>query len=116
MKNRVSIFILKTVLFLFPVFAFFEILFRIGYAPVVTNSTFFDIKMLTVQKDRVKNVKILALGSSITLYELNSELIVKNIDVLYYNFGSWGLQMADMNNLITGYVKTYHPQYVLMCS
>jgi hypothetical protein len=116
MKNKAVLFITKTVLFLLPVLIFFELLFRMGYAPIVTNSTFFDIKMRAIQKNHVKGVKILAFGSSIALFELKSDLIVQHFQAPYYNFGSWGLQMTDMNNLITGYVKEYHPQYVVICS
>jgi hypothetical protein len=116
MKNKVLIFSLRLIIFLMPVLLLFEVLFQTGYTPIFTNSTLFDTKMVAVQKAHIKGVKVLALGSSITLFELNSELIVKNIDGAYYNFGSWGLQMADMNNLITGYVNAYHPKYVMICS
>jgi hypothetical protein len=116
MKRKVFIFSAKLIVFLIPVLLFFELLFLAGYTPIFTNSTLFDTKMMAVQKEHIKGVKIMALGSSITLFELNSELIVKNLDSPYYNFGSWGLQMVDMNNLITGYVNAYHPNYVIICS
>jgi hypothetical protein len=116
MKTTPALFLFKGLIFLLPVLVFFEILFRMGYAPVVTNSTLFDIKMLDIQKRRIKKTKIISLGSSITLYELNSGLIVDSLDPSYYNFASWGLQLADMKNLLPGFVKDTDPGYVIICS
>lgn len=116
MKNPINRFLLKIMLFVIPVLLFFEILFRLGFAPIVTNSTFFDVKMLAVQKHHIKNIKLLAMGSSITLYELNSKMIVQNFNLPYYNFASWGLQIADMNRLLTSLVKINKPKYIIICS
>jgi len=116
MKKPINRFLLKTLLFIIPVLIFFEVLFRLGFAPIVTDSTLFDLKMLGVQKHHVKNVKLLAMGSSITLYELNSDSMVKNFKLRYYNFASWGLQIGDMNRLLTSLVKTNQPEYVILCS
>jgi hypothetical protein len=116
MTKPIDKFVLKTLLFVMPVFVFFEVVFRLGFAPIVTNSTLFDIKMLNVQKHHIKNVELLAMGSSVGLYELNSKLIVQNFHTSYYNFSSWGLQIADSRVLLTSFVKKYHPKYVLLCS
>src|SRR5580700_5094592 len=116
MKKSINRFLLKILLFVIPVLFFFEILFRLGFAPIITNSTLFDVKMLAVQKHHIKNIKLLAMGSSITLYELNSDSIVQNFNLPYYNFASWGLQIADMNRLLTNLVTTNQPKYVIICS
>jgi len=116
MEKPLNRFVFKMLLFIAPVLLFFEVLFRLGFAPIVTNSTLFDIKMLAVQKHHIKNVKLMAMGSSITLYELNSNIIVQNFNLPYYNFASWGLQIADMNRLLTDLVKTNKPKYVIVCS
>ncbi len=116
MKKPINRFLLKLLLFIMPVLVFFEVLFRLGFAPIVTDSTLFDLKMLAVQKHQVKNIKLLAMGSSITLYELNSDSMVQNFKLPYYNFASWGLQMADMNRLLNSLVKTNQPKYVVICS
>ncbi len=116
MKRPINKFILKTLLFIIPVFVFFEVLFRLGFYPVITNSTFFDVKMLTVQKQHVKNVKLLAIGSSVALYELDSKIITHNFNMPYYNFASWGLQITDTRVLLNSFVKSYHPKYVVLCS
>jgi hypothetical protein len=116
MKKTINRFLLKVLLFIIPVLVFFEVLFRLGFAPIVTDSTLFDLKMLAIQKHHIKNIKLLAMGSSITLYELNSDSMVKNFNLPYYNFASWGLQIADMNRLLASLVKTNHPEYIILCS
>jgi len=116
MKKPVSIFIYKVLLFVVPVLVVFEILFRLGCYPVITDSTFFDLKMMGIQKHPIKNVQLLAIGSSVALNDLNSEIIVQNLNMPYYNFASWALQMADTENLLKGFVKKYNPKYVILCS
>jgi hypothetical protein len=116
MKNKFGLFLYKILIFAMPVFALFEILFRLGFTPVITNSTLFDFKMSEVQKHPIHNPRILAIGSSITLYELNSATMVKNFGGSYYNFASWDLQIGDMRVLLNEFVKEYEPKYVLVCS
>jgi len=116
MKKPINKFLLKTLLFVLPVLVFFEAIFRLGFAPIVTDSTLFDIKMLTVQKRHIKNIKLLSMGSSINLYELDSKIMVQNFNMPYYNFASWNLQIADMKRLLTDLVKTNNPKYVIICS
>jgi len=116
MKNPKNRFLLKVLLFVLPVLVFFEVLFRLGFAPIVTNSTLFDIKMLTVQKRHAKNIKLLSMGSSMNLYELDSKIMAQNFNIPYYNFASWNLQIADMKRLLTDLVKTNNPKYVIICS
>lgn len=116
MKSKISLFLCKILLFVIPVLVFFEVLFRLGFYPIITDSTLFDLKTIQIQKHHVKNVKLLAIGSSITLNELKSELIVQNVSASYYNFASWGLQIADIRRLLNSYVNKYHPKYVVICS
>jgi hypothetical protein len=116
MKQTLNRFVFKLLLFALPVLLLFEVLFRLGFAPIVTNSTLFDLKMAAIQKRHVKNIKLVAMGSSITFYELNSKLMVQNFNVPYYNFASWGLQMGDMARLLPGFVNENHPQYMIICS
>ncbi len=116
MKRTLNKFVLKVLLFVPPALLFFEILFRLGFAPIVTNSTLFDLKMAEIQKRHVKNIKLMAMGSSITFYELNSKLMVQNFKMPYYNFASWGLQIGDMERLLPGFVRDNHPKYVILCS
>jgi len=116
MKKPVIKFLLKVLLFVIVIAAFFEILFLCGCYPVVTNSTFFDQKMFSVQKQHIKHVELMAIGSSVALYELNSPIMVHNFNIPYYNFASWNLQITDTRVLLTDFVKRYHPRYVILCS
>src|ERR1700761_9368043 len=95
MKSKMKSFVYKILLFIVPVLAFFEILFRLGCYPIITNSTLFDLKMMAAQKHHLKNVKLMSIGASVALYQLNSKLIVQNLTPSYYNFASWGLQISD---------------------
>lgn len=115
MKGTVK-FIFKTLLFVLPVLLIFEVLFRLGYSPIITNSTLFDLKMIRLQKQHIKHLKMISIGSSVSLYELNSKIIVHNLHVPYYNFASWGLQISDMRVLLGCFVNDYHPRYVIIGS
>jgi hypothetical protein len=116
MKNNLTIFLYKALFFIVPVFILFETLFRTGVYPIITNSSLFDRKMFEVQKQHLKKVELLSIGSSIGLYEVNSGVIVQNLKMSYYNFSSWGLTMADMNVMLKSFVKDYRPGTVLICS
>jgi len=109
-------FLLRVAFFVLSVLIGFELLFRLGYSPVITNSTFFDHKMEQLRKHPVREVQLLAVGSSMTVYSLNSPIITENIHLPYYNFASWNLQITETRMLLDQLVKDYHPRYVLICS
>jgi hypothetical protein len=116
MKSKLNIFLWKILLFVLPVLLCFEVLFRLGIYPIMTSSGFFDQKMMEVNKDRIREVKLMAMGSSCTLYDLSSAGMVRNFDLPYYNFSSWGLQISDTRLLLTDLVRQYRPEYVIICS
>jgi len=116
MKSMAIKFLLKTLLFVLPLLVIFEVLFRLGYSPIITNSTLFDFKMIRLQKRHIKSLKMLSIGSSVSLYELSSNIIIQNLHVSYYNFASWGLQISDMRVLLKSFVKDYRPKYVIIGS
>src|ERR1700733_13800753 len=116
MKRDMTRFLSKTVFFVLPVFIGFEVLFRLGFFPIATNSTFFDNKILLLQKHPLKSVRLLAIGSSIALYSLNSRMIVRQFDLPYYNFSSWSMQIGDMRTVLAPLVNDYRPAYVLILS
>jgi hypothetical protein len=116
MKSKLNIFVWKVLLFVLPIVLGFEVLFRLGFYPIITNSMLFDHKMIKASKDHIREVKLLAMGSSCALYDLRSEVMVRNFDLPYYNFSSWGLQIPDMRLLLTDLVGQYRPEYVIICS
>lgn len=103
-------------LFALPVFILFGMLFRLGFAPIVTNSDLFDAKMQHIKKLHIKQVNLMAIGSSITLYELKSDLVTQNLDTSYYNFASWGTQITDMKLMLAKFIPEHRPKYVIMCA
>lgn len=116
MVKPVNKFVIKVLLFALPVLIFFELIFRLGFAPVVTSSTLFDAKVRHIKQQHVGDVKLMAIGSSITLYELKSDLIIQNFKMPYYNFASWGIQISDMRLMLNDYVTEHHPKYIIICA
>jgi hypothetical protein len=116
MNSGINKFLLKAALFMLPILIIYETLFRLGFTPIITNSTPFDKKMLFLQQHPLKEVKLLAAGSSITFWSLDSRLIAENIHEPYYNFGSWSMTIEDTRTFLVYLVKRYHPDHVLIFS
>jgi hypothetical protein len=116
MKKDLTRFLGKIVFVVVVVLIGFEVLFRLGFRPIITNSLLFDYKVLWLQKHPLKEVKLMAAGSSITLSAIDSRTITEAIHLPYYNFGSFNMQMGDTRLLLGFLVKEYHPGYVLICS
>lgn len=116
MRRRLNRFLLKLFLIALPVFAGYEVLYRLGIYPVLTNSQFFDYKMLEALRHPPGEVKLMAMGSSVTLYDLDSRMLGRDLGLAYYNFASWGMQITDIGAVLHVLVKEYRPSYVLICS
>lgn len=106
----------KSVLFAIPVLIGYKILYLMGLPPTVTDSSFFDYKMYDVHKHRIGPVTIMAVGSSMTQYSLNSKMLVNHFHRSYYNFASLGFQISDMRRELQVFVKEHKPAYVIMSS
>jgi hypothetical protein len=116
MRRQLNRFLLKLLLLALPVVAGFEILYRLSIYPVLTNSLLFDYKMLEAQRHPPGEVKLLAMGSSVTLYDLDSRMLGRDLGLSYHNFASWGMQITDIGAALHALVKEYRPSYVLICS
>jgi len=116
MKNEFIRFLFKCLFYAVLIGVGYGIIYRAGITPTVTNSALFDKKMFLIQKQGLKDVKVMGFGASIPLYALNSEMMVRHLGASYYNFGSWSLQIADMRYLLRSFVDEYHPRYVILCS
>jgi hypothetical protein len=116
MKKGFNLFLLKSIVFAIPVLFGYKALYLIGLTPTVTNTAFLDYKMFAIQKHRIRDVKIMGIGSSSTQYALNSALIVNHFHLPYYNFASLGFQVSDMRTALSVFVKEHKPEYVIMCS
>jgi hypothetical protein len=117
MQGRaISWFLGKVLLLTAFIMLLFEVLFRLDYLPIITTSTMFDVKMMKFQQQHIKKVDVMAIGSSITLYELDSRMMTQACHRPYYNFGSWSLQMSNIYLLLQPLTRQYHPGYVVICS
>lgn len=116
MKKGFNLFLVKCVLFGIPILIVFFLLYRVGLTPTVTDSALFDYKMFEIRKQGIKDVSIMAMGSSNPLYTLNSELLTRHFHQSYYNFASWRLQMSDTKDQLEVFVAEHHPRYVIITS
>jgi len=62
------------------------------------------------------NLTVLAIGSSMTLNNLNSETIVREFGKSYFNISSWGLKMEEDFKIIKICDSFYKPKIVLISS
>jgi len=116
MNSGMKRFIIKVVLLLAGIVIPFCVLFELGYLPVITESGLFDSKALTSRQKEIKHVDLMAMGSSMTMYELNSDIMVKNFRQSYYNFACWNLQIGDSYTLLKTYIPQYKPDYLIIFS
>ena len=103
-------------MFLLPVLVLYDWAYYSGYKPIISNSISFDAKIYAIKRKHIKQVDIMALGSSTTLNDLNSSIIKSNFKQSYYNFGAWGIEIRDLNHMIKSYVSNYNPKYVVLTS
>ena len=99
-----------------PVYIFYTIFLFNGYYPLFTNSISFDAKILNAKNSYITKVDILAMGSSMTLNNLASKVIMDSLKSSYFNFASWGMQMGDTKKVLANYLPKYKPKCVLICS
>ncbi len=120
-------FIKKTILF----FAFFGLTF-IGIfaawiiynypavdnpAPNLSNSYSFNEKMLFMKNSKTKKLDALAIGSSMSLNNLHSETIARQLGTKsFINASSWGLNMKDNYRLLKVLNEIYHPNVLLVAA
>lgn len=107
-------FCIKTLLFMLPVALLFEIMYRLGLYPIISNNSVFDRKVFEIATHPLKKVEFLAMGSSVANFELKSAIMVKNLNLTYYNFAAWSLQMTDDQPYLKELVTKYQPKYVLL--
>jgi hypothetical protein len=99
-----------------PICVLFMALFHDGFVPLLTNSISFDAKVRDIKEQKINQADFMALGSSITLNNLSSAVMKDSLNMSFFNFSSWGLQINDIYNLAVHYVPEYKPKYLLICS
>ncbi|GAA4092465.1 hypothetical protein [Mucilaginibacter panaciglaebae] len=116
MFKKVCSLLLSLAAIVAPVVCLFAFLLKLGYEPLLTNSVSFDAKIDHFRQHHIKQVDILAIGSSMTVDNINSKVITDSLSRSYYNLASWGLQMSDLKNLLEYYTPRLKPRYVIIAS
>ena len=91
-------------------------LFQANIPPHYSNSFSLNAKLFHIQKQSFDKLDILAIGSSMTLNNLNSEVIVDRFGNSYYNFSSWGQDMSMTRYFGKFYAEIYTPRLVIIVS
>lgn len=91
---------------------------KIFKEPILTSSISFDKKMKFFKNQNIEHVNVLAIGSSMTLNNLNSQILESNYNIEgnFLNLGSWGLQMTDVFSLTQYFVDKYSPKMIIISS
>ena len=84
--------------------------------PILTSSVSFDMKMKFLKNQNRKHVNILAIGSSMTLNNFNSDVLDSNFEISeeYLNLGAWGLQITDILNISKYFIPKYTPKLIII--
>ena len=107
-------FILKLSLFVLPV-ALAIIIMANGKVIPFSSSISLDSKIYELKLRNFDRLETIAVGSSMTLNNLNSEVWVKETgDSSFYNISSWGQSITDDSQLIRVLVPIYHPSRVVI--
>ena len=91
-------------------------LFQANIPPYYSNSFSLNTKLLHIQKQSFNKFDVITMGSSMTLSNLNSEVIVNKFGNNYYNFSSWGQDISMTRYFGEIYAKLYEPRLVIICS
>lgn len=85
-------------------------------APNLSNSYSYNEKMEFLQKNKI-NLDIIAIGSSMTLNNLNSKIITKRLKSdSYINTASWGMSIKDNFLLLKTLSDLHTPKTLIVCS
>lgn len=85
-------------------------------APYITNSRSFNEKLKFIKNKKQENVDILAIGSSITLNNLNSAIITNEFKGRYLNASSWGLSIKEVDELVESVFNTKEIKLIIIVS
>jgi hypothetical protein len=114
--SKMKRFLGKTVFYVIIIVGGFELLYRAGFLPVVTDSTYFDHKMAWVRQHPLKQPKLILVGSSVALYGVQSGPIVQQLPLSYFNFCSWRMRISECGMVVPTLVREYRPTYLVLGS
>lgn len=103
-----------TIIILASLMCIYHVTFKDIPPPNLSNSFSLNDKLHMV---RNKKSNVIAIGSSITLNDLNSDVVVKNLkDTSFLNISSWGLAMKDIYKLLKSYSMVHIPRILIVSS
>ena len=106
----------KLILMSVPIIVMYIALYLLGYLPILSDSISLDAKLYQLKKNKVRRTDIMALGSSVGLNDLNTQIFEGNIHKSFYNFSAWQLQIEDDFSILKHYFPQCKPKYVLLTS
>lgn len=107
-------FICRFLIFVFPVLLAILLLQSRKVIPF-TSSISFDSKIYELKRKNFDTISTIAVGSSMTLNNLNSEAWVEATqDSSFYNISSWGQSIPEDCQVIRALVPIYHPSRVVI--
>lgn len=84
-------------------------------APRLSDSYSFNEKMLFLRNSEIKNPKVLAIGSSLSLNNFHSETILESFNTnSYLNASSWGMRLSESYRQLKSLLKIYNPEYLII--
>lgn len=69
-------------------------------APAFSNSLSFNEKIDFIRDKDLSNIEYVAIGSSMTLNNVDSEVMAKHFGENYLNLGSWGFKISDSKKFL----------------
>jgi hypothetical protein len=84
----------------------------------MTNSISLDTRLHEMRSIDPEHFDVVGIGSSMTLYHLDGETFVENMDddISFYNFSAWGLSISDDDRLLEYILDEYSPKAIVMFS
>ncbi|HQO10765.1 MAG TPA: hypothetical protein PLP37_11720, partial [Clostridiales bacterium] len=74
-------------------------------APAYSNSISFNEKIDFLKNKDLAKIKIAAIGSSMTLNNIDSKIIENNLGENYINLGSWGFKISDTEEYLKNMIE-----------
>jgi hypothetical protein len=69
-------------------------------APAFSNSISFNEKIDFIRDKDLSRIEYIAIGSSMTLNNVDSEIMVRHLGENYINLGSWGFKISDSERFL----------------
>jgi len=110
-------FIIKILAFLLPVLLAIFVLSNRGEIIPFTGSISFDAKLFELRNRGNSSIDNIAIGSSMTLNNLSSDIMATFLSgESYYNISSWGQNIGEDYSLLKKMVPIYSPKRVFIVS